>query len=125
MSEAGLLPFYAGKHIRHLSHRELGRVLLAALTDHGPVHEAGNRVRTFEALEGSGIQFGDFCESLISSQINPVGILSVAIQSAPEPACTVSTSATRLTFGEPAGDTASGRVISGDVLRAIIEDFSA
>ncbi|WP_141342816.1 hypothetical protein [Bradyrhizobium sp. USDA 3458] len=124
LSEAGLLPLTAGKARQHLSHRQLGLLLIGIAADRG-LGAAPDTVREFMALEAGGLLLGDFLESLIGRGINPDGIVSLAIQLSPTPAVSVVTGATRLQFGEPSPSSASGVVISGDTLRAIIEDFSA
>lgn len=124
ISEAGLLPLTAGKARQHLSHRQLGSLLIGITADRG-LGSAPATVRSFEALESDGgLLFADFLESLIAGRVNAAGILSLAIQTEPGPAVSVTTGATRLQFGEVASNAASGVVLSGDTLRAIIGDFN-
>lgn len=123
MSEAGLLPLTHGKARQHLSHRQLALLLIGIAADRG-LGAAPATVREFMALGASGLLLGDFLESLLSGRVNSAGILSLAIQLSPTPACTVVTSTTRLQFGDVAADTAKGIVVSGEALRAIIGDFN-
>lgn len=125
VSEAGLLPLTMGRSRRHLSHRQLSRLLLTLVADRG-LGAAPASVRAFEALESaSGLQLGDFFESLIAGRVNSAGIQSIAIQLSPEPAVSVTTGSTRLTFGNPDGAAATGTVLSGTALRSILSDFAA
>jgi hypothetical protein len=125
ISEAGLLPLTAGKARQHLSHRQLGLLLIGIAADRG-LGAAPATTRSFEALESEGgLLFADFLESLIAGRVNPAGILSIAIQTDPAPAVSVVTGATRLQFGEPAANAAKGVAISGEALRAIIGDFNS
>jgi hypothetical protein len=101
---------------------ELARLLIAAIADSG-LGNAPATVRAFGALESNGLLLGDWLESLIAGRVSADGILSIAIQIEPSPAASVVTGSTRLQFGTPAANVASGTVVTGEALRNIVGDF--
>lgn len=122
VSEAGLLPVATGGARPELSHRQLGTLLIAAIADNG-LGNAPATVREVSALTAGALRFDDWLESLIAGRVNAEPILSVVLQLDPA-AVTVLTGATQLEFGNPAhGATIRVTAISGEALRAIIEDF--
>ncbi|MCK1445871.1 hypothetical protein IVB34_22105 [Bradyrhizobium sp. 2] len=124
VSEAGLLPVTSGSTRPDLSHRQLGLLVIAAVADRG----LGNALATtseMAAIESNGLRFDDWLESAIAGRVNAAPILSVVFQLEPA-AVTVLTSARQLEFGQSAhGATTRVTAISGEALRAIIQDFSA
>ncbi|MGY3117919.1 hypothetical protein ACVWXQ_001856 [Bradyrhizobium sp. S3.14.4] len=122
-SEGGLLPVACGSDRPHLTNMEMGRLLIVAIADNG-LGNVPATVREFSALESNGLRFDDWLEGCVAGRVRLDGLLSVIFQ--PDPAAvTVLTSARQLDFGSPA-PTPTTRVvaISGEALRAIIEDFS-
>ncbi|MET4722037.1 hypothetical protein ABIF63_006143 [Bradyrhizobium japonicum] len=124
VSEAGLLPVTSGSTRPDLSHRQLGLLVIAAVADRG-LGNAPATTREFAALESDSLRLDDWIESLVVGHVNAEPILSVVFQLEPA-AVTVLTSARQLEFGNPAhGATTRVTAISGEALRAIIQDFSA
>ncbi|MET3991616.1 hypothetical protein ABID65_003256 [Bradyrhizobium sp. S3.9.2] len=123
VSEAGLLPVTTGSTRPDLSHRQLATLLLAAIADNG-LGNAPATVREVSALTAGNLRLDDWLESLIAGRVAAEPILSVVLQLDPA-AVTVLTGATQLEFGQSVR-AATTRVvaISGEALRAIIEDFS-
>jgi hypothetical protein len=121
LTEAGLVP--SGYRRHDLSHRELARILIAAVADRG-LHYAAQAVAEFAALESSGLRFDDWLESAIASRVNVEPIVSLVFQIEP-PAVSVLTDSAQLDFGERA-DVATTKVvaISGEAFRDVIEDFT-
>ncbi|MGY4313730.1 hypothetical protein [Bradyrhizobium sp. JR3.5] len=122
-SENGLLPVATGSARPNLTNIELARLLIAVIADNG-LGNVPATVRDFSALEASGLRFDDWLEGVVAGRVNLAGVLSLAIQTKPQPAVSVITGSARLQFGEPTADTAKGLVISGDVLRSIVGDFN-
>ncbi|WP_441280135.1 hypothetical protein [Bradyrhizobium sp. 63_E2_N1_3] len=122
VSEAGLLPVTTGSTRPDLSHRQLATLLLAAIADNG-LGNAPATVREVSALTAGALRFDDWLESAIAGRVNAAPILSVVLQLDPA-AVTVLTSATQLEFGQSVrAATTRVTAISGEALRAIIEDF--
>ncbi|MCS3449570.1 MULTISPECIES: hypothetical protein [Bradyrhizobium] len=120
LTEAGLVP--SGYRRHDLSHRQLARIMIAAVVDNG-LHYAAPTVTEIERLEGNGLQFGDWLENAVSGRVRLEGVLSVIFQ--PDPAAaSVLTSATQLDFGERTNSpTTRITAISGDALRTLITDL--